>query len=75
VLQIAERFFQLHGSQASDLRGSGAHEANILGRLVIGIYAQEMQNPQLSGRALDLIDDMVLARTYGLEEHLAKLDR
>ena len=75
VLEIAERFFQLHRSQASDLRGSGAHDANVLGRLVIGIYAQETQNPQLASRALDLIDAMVLARTYGLEEHLAKLDR
>ena len=75
VLQIAERFFHLHGSQASDLRGSGAHDANVLGRLVIRLYAQETQNPQLASRALDLIDDMVLARTYGLEEHLAKLDR
>jgi hypothetical protein len=75
VLEIAERFFQLYGSQARDLRGRGAHDANVLGRLVIRIYAQEAQNPQLARRALDLIDDMVLARTYGLEEHLEKLDR
>jgi hypothetical protein len=75
VLEIAERFFLLHGSQASDLRGSGARDANVLGRLVIRLYAQETQNPQIAPRALDLIDDMVLARTYGLEEHLAKLDR
>jgi hypothetical protein len=75
ILEIAEQFFQFHGSQASDLRGSGAHAANVLGRLVIGIYAQESRDPQLASRILDLIDAMVLARTYGLEEHLAKLDR
>jgi hypothetical protein len=75
VLEIAERFFQLHASQASDLRGSGGHTANVLGRLVIGIYEQGMRDPQLASRTLDLIDAMVLARTYGLEEHLAKLDR
>jgi hypothetical protein len=75
VLEIAERFFQLHGPQASDLRGSGGHAANVLGRLVIGIYERETRDPQLASRVLDLIDAMVLSRTYGLEEHLAKLDR
>jgi hypothetical protein len=75
VLEIAERFFQLHGSQAADLRGHGGYDANVLGRLVIAIYAEVTQDPQLASRALDLIDAMVLARTYGLEEHLAKLDR
>jgi hypothetical protein len=75
VLKIAERFFQLHGSQASDLRGSGGHAANVLGRLVIGIYEREIRDAQVASRVLDLIDAMVLARTYGLEGHLAKLDR
>ena len=36
---------------------------------------QATQEPQLASRILDLIDAMVLARTYGLEEQLAKLDR
>ena len=75
VLEIAERFFDLHQSQASDLRGSGAHAASVLGRIVVGIYAQAEQDPALASRTLDLIDAMVLARSYGLEEQLAKLDR
>jgi hypothetical protein len=75
VLAIAERFFDLHQSQASDLRGSGAHAASVLGRTVVGIYVRETQNPQLASRTLNLIDSMVLARSYGLEEQLAKLDR
>jgi hypothetical protein len=75
VLQIAERFFALHQSQASDLRTSGAHAASVLGRIVVGIYEQAAQDPQLASRMLDLIDAMVLARSYGLEEQLAKLDR
>ncbi len=75
VLAIAERFFALHQSQASDLRGSGAHAASVLGRIVVGIYEQAAQDPQLASRILDLIDAMVLARSYGLEEQLAKLDR
>jgi hypothetical protein len=75
TLEIAERFFDLHQAQASDLRGSGAHAANVLGRAVVGIYAQAAQDPELAFRALNLIDAMVLARSYGLEEQLAKLDR
>ncbi len=75
VLEMAERFFQLHEPQASDLRGNGAHKASVLGRLVIAIYAEVTQDPELSARALNLIDAMVLARAYGLEALLAKLDR
>jgi hypothetical protein len=75
LLEIAERFFTLHQSQASDLRGSGAHSASVLGRIVVGIYAQETQDSPLSIQTLNLIDDMVLARSYGLEEQLARLDR
>jgi len=75
VLEIAERFFALHQSQASDLRSSGAHAASVLGRIVVGIYEQAAQDPQLASRIPDLIDAMVLARSYGLEEQLAKLDR
>jgi hypothetical protein len=75
VLEIAERFFNLHQAQASDLAGRGAHAASILGRVVIGIYALAEQDPALAARTLDLIDAMVLARSYGLEEQLAKLDR
>ena len=75
MLEIAERFFHLHQSQASDLRGSGAHTASILGRIVIGIYAKAQQDPQLASWTLNLIDAMVLARGYGLEEQLARLDR
>ena len=75
VLQIAERFFDLHQAQARDLSGSGAHAAGVLGRAVVGIYAQAAQDPELASRALNLIDAMVLARSYGLEEQLAKLDR
>ena len=75
VLQIAERFFRLHGSQASDLRGSGAsrrqHPRTARHRDLRAGNAEPSARP----RVLDLIDDMVLARTYGLEEHLAKLDR
>ncbi|HET6187417.1 MAG TPA: hypothetical protein VFE59_10490 [Trebonia sp.] len=75
VVEIAERFFELHHSQARDLRGNGGHAASILGRLVIRIYARETRNPALAARTLNLIDAMVLARSYGLEDQLALLDR
>jgi hypothetical protein len=75
VVKIAERFFELHHAQARDLRGNGGHAASVLGRLAIGIYARETRNPALAARTLNLIDTMVLARSYGLEDQLALLDR
>jgi hypothetical protein len=79
VLDIADRFFQLHTSQASNPSGHGFHDARILGRLVISIYdttySQESPSSPLASRALNLIDAMILARTYELEERLAQLDR
>ena len=77
VLDIADRFFQVHASQASNPSGHGFRDASVLGRLVIGIYDQEHdpQDSPLASRALDLIDAMILARTYELEERLAELDR
>jgi hypothetical protein len=75
LLEIAERLFELHQTQASDLSGNGAHAASILGRIVVGIYAQETQNSPLASRTPNLIDAMVLARSYGLEEQLERLDR
>ncbi len=75
VLDIAERFFQLHASQAGNPSTHGFHDASVLGRLVISIYDQEPLASQLASRALNLIDAMILARTYGLEERMAQLDR
>jgi hypothetical protein len=75
VLEIAERFFELHPLQARDFRGNGAHAASVLGRLVIGIYARETRHAALAARTLNLIDAMVLARSYGLEDQLELLDR
>jgi hypothetical protein len=49
------------GTAAGDSRGPGR-------RL-------EAKLTQLASRALNLIDAMILARTYGLEERMAQLDR
>lgn len=65
VLDIAERFFRLHVGEANNPSGHGFHDASVLGRLVIGIYDQEPHDSPLASRALDLIDAMILARTYG----------
>ena len=75
ILDIAQRFFEIYSGQAGDPSSRGFHDANVLGRLVITIYEQEHDDPQLASRALDLIDAMILARTYGLEELMTRLDR
>ncbi len=74
ILDIAEQFFQLHASQASNPSAHGFRDASVLGRLVVSIYDQEPPASQLASRALNLIDAMIL-RTYGLEELMAQLDR
>jgi hypothetical protein len=74
-LEIAERFFELHQSQARDLSGHGGYAAKTLGRIVVGIYAQVPPDSPLSARTLNLIDAMVLARSYELEGQLERLDR
>ncbi len=75
LLEIAERFFELHQSQARDLSGHGGYTAKTLGRIVVGIYAQVPPDSPLSARTLNLIDAMVLARSYDLEGQLERLDR
>jgi hypothetical protein len=77
VLDITDRFFQLQASQDSNPRGF--HDGWVLSRLVISIYDSTYKPGTLASpltvRALDLIDAMVLSRTYELEQRLAQLDR
>ncbi|WP_042401356.1 NACHT domain-containing protein [Streptacidiphilus carbonis] len=74
VLDMAERFFVLHGQRAGDLSSASAAQAWTLGEIVTNIYAKDPQTA--TGRqALNLIDTMVLARSYGLEDRLGDLDR
>ena len=75
VIDIEERLFQIHGPQSGDLRTHAYHDVGIIGRLVLNIYDQEPPASKLARRALDLIDEMIMARTYGLEERMARLDR
>lgn len=66
VLDIAERFFQIPGPESADLRTHAHHDASIIDRLVLNIYDQEPLAPKLARRALDLIDEMIMAAPTAL---------
>jgi hypothetical protein len=74
VLDIAERFFEVHGQKAADLTTASSAQAHALAEFVTSIYARDPDS-DLGSRALGLIDTMVLLRSLGLEERLASLDR
>jgi hypothetical protein len=72
LLTIAERFISLRAREASDLTTSAPHEAGILARRVVSLC--DGPGPT-ANRALDVLDEMVLARALGLEGLLAVTDR
>ncbi|MFD0274637.1 NACHT domain-containing protein [Kitasatospora sp. NPDC127111] len=74
VLDIAKRFFELHGHEAGDFTKASAAHAHALGEIVTSIYAHD-PHTDVASRALDLIDTMVLNRSIGVEERLGSLDR
>lgn len=74
VLEVAERFFTVHGRHAADLSSSTPYEAGILADLILSLCSNAPQGP-LALRALDIVDHMVLTRAIGLEGRLAKTDR
>lgn len=74
VLDIAERFFELHGLEAGDLTKASAAHAHALSEIVTDIYVHD-PHASIASRALDVIDTMVLNRSLGVEERLGSLDR
>lgn len=75
ALDIAGRFIDLYADQASNISSGSSHNASTLSKVVISVYAQSVDNDQLSTRALDLIDQFVIARTFSIDAHLSQLDR
>jgi hypothetical protein len=72
LLTIAERFIRLHAHAASDLTTSAPREAEILARPILSLCEG---SGSTATRALDVLDEMVLARTLGLEGLLAVTNR
>lgn len=70
ALDVATRFFDVFASQAGDISTAAAYQATVLGKIVVGVYANNLGNAAIAERALDLIDEGVRAHALGIEEHL-----
>jgi hypothetical protein len=70
ALDVAVRFFEVFAPQAGDISTAAAYQATVLGKIVVGVYANNLGNAAIAERALDLIDAGVLAHALGIEDQL-----
>jgi hypothetical protein len=69
-----ERFLDIVGQGAADIRTHHAANAAIVSRLIIRVYSQA-RDEALQTRCLNAIDRMAQMRAYGFEKVLALYDR
>ena len=74
ILDMAERFIDLNVNTINDPTSGNSHNAATLGRLIVGVYTHANDDPTRA-RALDLIDQFIVERTFGIDERLSQLDR
>lgn len=69
-----ERFLERFADESRSLSGAAAGHARQLGRLVLGWYAQG-DDPMARARALDLLDDMLAADSFGVAGMVSEAER
>jgi hypothetical protein len=74
VVLTAQRFVEVHGADASDLRTSAAGEARTVGKLVIRALSQ-CRNAGERSILLDILDGLLLVGSYGVEELVLRSER
>jgi hypothetical protein len=74
TLRAARRFLSEFEEQISDLSTSAAGDGRYVGELVMRAFAQA-RNSTERREALDLIDALLLAQTYGMGELLESAER
>ena len=75
VLQIAERFFDVYGYEAADIRTAAPPDATTLSALIVSTYATHLKEQAIYAKCLDLIDRGILCGTWNIEKHMELLDR
>jgi hypothetical protein len=70
----AERFFEVVGSDAGDVRTHGAAESFMVTKLIVRLYAQS-KSPDIQKRCLDLIDRVARMQALGLGEAISDYER
>jgi len=74
VRLCAQRFIDVFGSDASDIRTAAAGDARHVSDLLIRALAQSRE-PAERARVLDLLDDMVKIGAYGVDEAIDAAER
>lgn len=70
----AERFFEVVGSDAADVRTHGAADSYTVTKLVVRLYAQS-KSAEVQRRCLDIIDRVARMQALGLGEAISDYER
>ncbi|MGW3136670.1 NACHT domain-containing protein [Streptomyces sp. NPDC001139] len=73
VLECANRFLAVSGSEAADIRTGAAADARYLGQLVIRGYASPA--PAVRSKLLDVLDGLLLVGALGISELVLQAER
>ena len=71
LCDVAERAVEAYGSKAASIQFAEAGVAHDLAPLMVRLH-EESSDPAMRKRILDVIDDMVRAGFYGIDEQLTK---
>lgn len=74
VLDVCEAIVLLHRSEISDIRTAAAGDVNYVVKLVLRMNAQ-YDTADVRRRCLDLVDELVSLRAYGIDEDLNAIER
>jgi hypothetical protein len=69
TLDVCEKFFEITGSEASDIRSGSYATALPVASIIFKFYSQNMKELELKTRCLDLIDNMLIG-DYGTTESI-----
>jgi hypothetical protein len=72
--RVCNRFVEVAGSEAGDIRTRSAGTATEVTRLILRLYSQTNQEAMRS-HCLDVIDAMVAVGTYGLDQAIESYER
>ncbi|MFJ3101785.1 hypothetical protein [Streptomyces sp. NPDC086835] len=74
ALACAERFVEVNGPDAADVRTGAAADARYIGELVVRAYAQS-GSVSARRKALDILDNLLLIGAFGVAELILNAER
>lgn len=74
VLTAAQRFLDIHGEDAADIRTAAAGDAHYISELVVRGLAQS-RDPQHRAALLDALDHLLQVGVYGIGDAIATFER